>query len=144
MTIPIPQQGQPIDYSYIKQIVDSVNGIYSSKTVSKVNQQSLQTESVQIAAQVKTVVNNEKITPGYVKGFSVDFGTTFKSPPVVTVTAQRSVDTRNEASREVAVVIDTISPTGVTGQITFVGTSTGTASIALNVIAVGISNIANS
>ena len=142
MTIPIPQQGQPIDYSYIKQIVDSVNGIYSSQSRSIVNKQDLPTESIQIAAQVKTVVNNEKITPGYVKGFSVDFGKAFKFPPVVTVTAQRSLDTRNEASREVAVVIDAISEIGVTGQITFIGTSTGTASISLNVIAVGISNIA--
>jgi hypothetical protein len=134
-----PQPGQPIDYSFINDIVSAVNALYTERTLSKVADKPLLTESVQVAAQFKTVISNEKIAPGYVKGFSVDFKTTFQTPPVVTVTAQRSQDTRNEASREVAIVIDNISTTGITGQITFIGTSTGTATIGLNVIAVGIS-----
>ena len=100
----------------------------------------MQTEAVQVSAQLKTIVSNEKITPGYVKDFVVEFKTSFKTPPVVTVTAQRSSDTRNEASREVAIVIDNVTTTSVTGKITFIGTSSGTATISLNVIAVGVSS----
>jgi hypothetical protein len=137
--LPTPQPGQPIDYSFINEIIKAVNDLYTTKTLSKVADASQQTDSLQLAAQFKTVISNEKVTPGYVKGFSVDFKTTFQTPPVVTVTAQRSQDTRNEASREVAIVIDNISTTGITGQITFIGTSTGNATIGLNVIAVGVS-----
>jgi H-type lectin domain len=135
-----PQKGQPIDYQYISTLVNEVNNLASSKTLSKVKDVSTQTEAVQISAQSKTVVSNENITPGYVKDFVVEFKTSFKSPPVVTVTAQRSANTRNEASREVAVVIDNITTTSVTGKITFIGTSSGVATISLNVIAVGISS----
>jgi hypothetical protein len=137
--LPTPQPGQPIDYSFINKIVESVNTLYTTKTLSRVAEDPVPTDSLQVAAQFKTIISNEKISPGYVKGFSIDFKTAFKVPPVVTVTAQRSTDTRNQASREVAIVIDNISTTGITGQITFIGTSTGTASIGLNVIAVGIS-----
>jgi H-type lectin domain len=140
MRLTPPQKGQPIDYQYISNIVQEVNNIASSKTMSKVGETPLQTEAVQISAQLKTIVSNEKITPGYVKDFVVEFKTSFKTPPVVTVTAQRSSDTRNEASREVAVVIDNVTTTSVTGKITFIGTSSGTATISLNVIAVGVSS----
>jgi hypothetical protein len=135
-----PQKGQPIDYQYISTLVNEVNNLASSKTLSKVKDVSTQTEAVQISAQSKTVVSNENITPGYVKDFVVEFKTSFKNPPVVTVTAQRSANTRSEASREVAVVIDNITTTSVTGKITFIGTSSGVATISLNVIAVGISS----
>jgi hypothetical protein len=134
-----PQPGQPIDYQYINDIVAAINELSAAKTLSKASDDNVQTDSLQISAQYKVVISNEKVTPGYVKGFSIPFKTTFQTQPVVTITAQRSPDTRNEASREVAIVIDNITTTSVTGQITFIGTSTGNATIGLNIIAVGVS-----
>lgn len=137
MRIQQPQKGQPIDYRYISDIVSAVNNIAVETTQSRINTQNVKTQNLQITGQYKTIVSNEKVTPGYVKDFVVDFGIKFKTAPIVTITPQRS-GTKTEASREVSVVIDSISESSVSGKISFVGSSSGQATIGLNIIAVGI------
>ena len=133
----MPQKGQPIDYGYISNIVDAVNRIAETETKSRVATQEVNTQNLRIVGQYKTIVSNENVTQGYVKDFVVDFGVRFRSAPIVTVTPQRS-GTKTEASRQVSIVIDSISESSVSGKITFIGTSAGAATIGVNVIAVGI------
>jgi hypothetical protein len=136
MRIQLPQNGQPIDYNYFSKMIDAINSIAEKITQSRVNDSTVKTQELQMAAQYKGIVSNEKVEAGTVKDFVVDFGIKFKTPPIVTITPQRS-GTKTEASRQVIVVIDSISESSVSGKITFIGTSNGAATIGLNIVAVG-------
>jgi hypothetical protein len=136
MRIPTPQKGQLIDHTYLSQIIEAVNTIAQTETQSQVRGQTTKSQNLQIVGQYKEITTNENVKQGDNKPFAVEFGIKFKNIPIVTVTPQRA--TRNVASREVSVVIDSISESTVSGYITFTGTSTGAATIGINVIAVGI------
>lgn len=132
----MPQKGQPMDYTYISKIIDAVNNIAQTETMSKIKTETQKTQNLQIVGQYKEIAKDVNVKQGDVKNFSVDFGIRFRSAPIVTVTPQRA--SRTEASRQVSVVIDSISESAVSGYITFLGTDDGKATIGVNVIAVGI------
>lgn len=143
--IPIPQQGQPIDYQYIYQIVDNLNEL-STKVTSKFSESKFQNKQgisethrlndLSVVAGYKEVVVAKDVTSEKEIGFSYDFGVTFKYPPVVT--ASPILIENTNAGRDVAVVINDISTTRMTGYVSFNAAKTGKASVGVNIIAIGV------
>jgi hypothetical protein len=89
--IPIPQQGQPIDYQYIYQIVDNLNEI-STKINSKFSESRFDNGTIKekhrlndLAVDAGTKDYSASDSKGAIWG-THNFGITFKYPPVVTAT----------------------------------------------------------
>jgi hypothetical protein len=89
--IPIPQQGQPIDYQYIYQIVDALNDL-STKVSSKFSESSFTNDTV----KEKHRLNDMSVDVGMDTYSDTDsknaiskthsFAINFKYPPIVTAT----------------------------------------------------------
>jgi hypothetical protein len=143
--IPIPQQGQPIDYQYIYQIVEVLNEL-STKVTSKFSESIFNNKDgirekhrmndLSMIAGYKEVTRGKDVTSEKEIGFSYDFGVNFKYPPVVTATAILIENTN--AGRDVAVVINDVTKTRMTGYVSFNAAKSGKASVGVNIIAVGI------
>lgn len=143
--IPIPQQGQPIDYQYIYQIVENLNEL-STKVTSKFSESKIQNKAginethrlndLSVVAGYKEVVSGKDVTSEKEISFSYDFGVTFKYMPVVT--ASPILIENTNAGRDVAVVINDVSTTRVTGYVSFNASKTGKASVGVNIIAIGV------
>lgn len=143
--IPIPQQGQPIDYQYIYQIVDVLNEL-STKVTSKFSESRFQNKQganethrlndMSMVAGYKQVVLSIDATSQKEVKFDYDFGITFKYPPVVTVTPILIEDTA--AGRDVSVVIRNVTTTNMDGFVSFNASKTGKSSIGVNIIAMGV------
>jgi hypothetical protein len=143
--IPIPQQGQPIDYQYIYQIVDTLNEL-STKVTSKFSESKFQNKQganethrlndMSMVAGYALVKENADATSEKEIKFDYAFGVTFKYPPVVTVTPIMLQDTA--AGRDVSVVIKDITTTNMNGFISFNASKKGKASIGVNIIAIGV------
>ncbi len=143
--IPIPQQGQPIDYQYIYQIVDNLNEL-STKVTSKFSESKFHNKQginethrlndLSVVAGYKEVVSGVDVTANKEVGFFYDFGITFKYPPVVTISPILIENTN--AGRDVAAVVNDVSTTRVTGYVSFNASKTGKASVGINIIAIGV------
>jgi hypothetical protein len=142
--IPIPQQGQPIDYQYIYQIVEQLNEL-STKVTSKfapskfnnrenVNETHRLNDLSLVAGYVS--IPTLDVTQGTEKSFEYIFGVNFKYPPVVTVTPYMTTNT--DAARDTSVVISDITTSKMTGYVSFNSTKAGKASVGVNIIAVGV------
>ena len=143
--IPIPQQGQPIDYQYIYQIVETLNEL-STKVTSKFSESIFNNKD---GINEKHRLNDMSVIAGYKEvgrgidatsqkevGFSYDFGVNFKYPPVVT--ASPILIENTNAGRDVAVVVNDVTKTRMTGYVSFNASKSGKASVGVNIIAVGI------
>lgn len=147
--IPVPERGQPIDLSYIYQIANAVNklstqSVYSAnKFVSietpaaNVGRQDIKITESRIIGGYHQLAPNINVTTGAAIEFTYNFpASDFKYPPIVTATPINISGT--EAGKDVSVIITLISSSRVEGVVKF-GTS-GTASIGINIIAVGVPN----
>lgn len=144
--IPIPQQGQPIDYQYIYQIVNNLNDL-STKVTSQfspsiINGKDNAAESHRlndlavVAGYTVVSNNNSAVTVKTEKAFRYDFGVTFKYPPVVTATPYFLAG--GVAGRDVSIVITDTSTSSISGYVTFNSATTANVSTGVNIIAVGI------
>lgn len=143
--IPIPQQGQPIDYQYIYQIVDSLNEL-NTKVTSKFSEstfhnkdgvkESHRLNDLSMIAGYVEVVRGKDVTSEKEIGFSYNFNVNFKYPPVVT--ASTILIENTNAGRDATVVINDVSRSRVTGYVSFNASKKGKASVGVNIIAVGI------
>jgi hypothetical protein len=144
--IPVPERGQPLDLTYIYQIVNAVNemsselspSVYKYVTVDTpaAGKQSLRASEARFIAGFLSFPNSSTINAGNEKTFSYSFPTDFKFPPIVTATLVNIGNTA--AGKDVSVVITNVTTSSVDGLIKF--NTSGDVSIGVNFIAIGIPN----
>jgi len=143
MKLPNPQRGQPFDVSLISSIITSINDLWDSLVINASNYASIWTiegkKSIR-SSEIKIVTGrteniNGKITDGEIKTFSYTFDSPFLLPPVVTATTEAVSDA--SPSKSAYTVITSVSVSKVEGIVRF--ETKGEASIAVNIIAVGVS-----
>lgn len=144
--IPIPERGQPLDVTYLYQIVKVVNDLSTqvSPSINKYvtidtptagKQHAKISESRIIGGFVQVTTSTTK-TAGSSEPFVYPFGTDFKFAPIVTATPVNIGNT--DAGKDVTVTIKSISTSSVEGSVKFnIG---GDTSIGINLIIVGIPN----
>ena len=143
--LPVPERGQPLDVTYIYDIVKSVNDLYSQLgsesrkgyvgvyTKGPEGPQEMKTSEAQIEAAFTTVSPASLQTAGTSLSWSHDFKKQFAYPPIVTVTAYNNKTT--DSGKDVTVTINSITTSKVEGFVKFnVG---GDTPIGINIIAVG-------
>jgi hypothetical protein len=144
--IPVPERGQPLDLTYIYQIVNAINemsselspSVYKYLTVDtpSAGKQSLRVSEARFIAGFVQIANNSTVNAGNEKTFSYSFPTDFKFPPIVTATLVNIGNTA--AGKDVAVVITNVTTSSVDGLIKF--NTSGDVSVGVNLIAIGIPN----
>lgn len=144
--LPVPDRGQPLDVTYIYQMVEAINELaaktYSStfkySTIDTVagTQNLLVSDSKVVAAEINVYATDQSVDAGDTETFSYSFKGEYKYPPIVTATPVLISTT--SAGRDVTVVIERITTSRVDGRVMF-GTS-GNVSLKLNLIAIGVPN----
>lgn len=147
--IPVPERGQPLDLTYIYQLANAVNQLslqaaYSAnKFVSietpaaNVGRQDVKITDSRIIGGYQQLAPNSNVTAGSLVDFSYNFpGADFKYPPIVTATPVNISGT--EAGSDVTVIIKLITTSRIEGVVKF--NTAGTASVGINIIAVGVPN----
>jgi hypothetical protein len=144
--VPLPERGQPLDVTYIYQLADAVNDLstqvssatYNYTTIDTVGagKQNIKTSEARVIGGYVEVTNNSTVTASSEKTFSYDFPSDFKYAPIVTATPVNFGNTA--AGQDVSIVLKTITTSQIQGVVKFgIG---GTASVAVNLIIVGIPN----
>lgn len=142
-----PESGQPLDVSYIYEIVNAINKLAEGQRGSTY----ASLGSYGTGANPEDVkINNSKIVTGYYPfssqsitsnssfPFSYDFpGADFQLPPIVTATLTTS-SSSSSAAKVATVIITNITTSRVEGQVNF-GTLSAATSFAggVNIIAIG-------
>jgi hypothetical protein len=145
MKLPIPQKGQPLDVTFISDIIRSVNDLYD-KVAIKVSayanlwtvngrKQVRSSEVKFVSGQVK--INTEKTTNNdqYVD-FEYRFDIAFKFPPVVTATPISLETTPSKSAKDATVIVTTVTTNSVKGTVKF--ETKGEFTVGVNIIAIGI------
>jgi hypothetical protein len=143
--VPLPERGQPLDVTYIYQLVEAVNDLstsisdatynYTDVDVVGADKKSLKTSETKFVAKFKRIADAEIVTAGQEKEYSVSYSN-FKFPPIVTASIVNTSGT--SAGTNTSVVISKISASDVSFIVKY-GTS-GTASVGVNIIAIGVPN----
>lgn len=146
--ISYPQTGQPIDTSYISNIVAAVNQLseeitpsatkYVNVDTSTAGKQSVSVSETKIIAGYVEVVSNAAVTAGSEKEFSYTFPADFKYEPIAVATPITIGASASDAGRNVSVVLKSISTSRVDGIIRF--NANGSASVGVNLLIIGIPN----
>jgi hypothetical protein len=144
--IPVPERGQPLDLTYVAQIVNAVNemsseispAVYKYVTVDtpSAGKQSVRASEARFIAGFVQVANNSSVNAGNEKTFSYSFPTDFKYPPIVTATLVNIGNT--SAGKDVSVVITGVTTSSIDGLVKF--NISGDVSAGVNLIAIGIPN----
>jgi hypothetical protein len=144
--IPVPERGQPLDLTYVAQIVNAVNemsseispAVYKYVTVDtpSAGKQSVRASEARFVAGFVQVANNSSVNAGNEKTFSYSFPTDFKYPPIVTATLVNIGNT--SAGKDVSVVITGVTTSSIDGLVKF--NISGDVSAGVNLIAIGIPN----
>jgi hypothetical protein len=147
--IPVPERGQPLDLSYIYSIAKTVNqlSLQSAYSANKfvsidtpaagVGRQDIKVTESRVVAGYKEITNNTSINQGSEISFSYDFpAADFKYAPIVTATPINISGT--EAGKDVIVSLTLVTTSRVEGIAKF--NVSGTASVGINLIAVGVPN----
>ena len=145
--IPLPNRGQPIDLSYIYDIVDTVNRLSDSVVSSSGGYLTVDTPT---GSKQNVRTSNARMLGGYVElnnvslstdnevSFEYTYPSDYKYAPIVTATPVSISNTAG--ARSATVVIKNVTTSSVTGVVRFdTGAfSQGTASIGINLIVIGI------
>lgn len=148
MKLPTPQRGQPLDVSFINDIVTSINSLWDKIVVSASSYSSLWTmagrkivkssETKIITGQVQVTAQTATANGSFAFSYTFDVG--FAYPPIVTATVQNTNST--DFTKGLRVILTSISQSDVKGIVVFETASTANASESLNtyvnLIAVGI------
>lgn len=143
--LPVPERGQPLDVTYIYDIVKSINDLYtllgsdSRKgivglyTRGPEGPQEMPISQSQIEAAFTTVSLSSLQPAGTSIAWSHDFKKQFAYPPIATATAYNTAIT--DSGKDVTITINSITPSKIEGFVKFnVG---GETPIGINIIAVG-------
>jgi hypothetical protein len=144
--IPLPERGQPLDVTYIYQVVDVINDLatqvsstssnYTTIDSGTAGKQNIKTSDAKIVAGYVQVVNNQNVNVTDIQTFEYNFGGDFKFPPTVTATLLNITGT--PAGTNATVVLTKVESNRVFGSVKF--NTAGVASVGVNIIAIGISN----
>jgi hypothetical protein len=144
--VPLPERGQPLDVTYIYQLVDTVNDLstqvssatYNYTTVDTVSagKQSVKTSEARLIGGYVEIANNSTVSAGNEKTFSYDFPSDFKYQPIATATLVNVGNT--PAGQNASVILKVVTTSRVEGIVRF-GAS-GDLSLAVNLIILGIPN----
>lgn len=142
--IPTPDRGQPLDVSYIYQIVEAINELslkessgtykYSSIDTSSGPQTAVITDTKIVAGETTIYSSETDVAAGKTEKFSYSFKNEYKFAPIVTATPVLTSSTGS--GRDVSIVIESVTVSRVDGRVTF--NSTGKAALKVNIIAIGI------
>jgi len=140
--VPLPERGQPLDVSYIYSLAQAINDVSvavsdGSNHTSKINAQSLQTSNTRFVATTQQVSSGEAAKGGDLitnNEFSFDYE--FKYPPVVTISPVNVG--MNDEGANVIVSIKEVTTSKVVYDVLY--NTTGTVSISVNIIAIGVPN----
>ena len=145
MKIPLPQRGQPLDVSFLYDIVNSINELwgkiainissYSTLWTKEQSYQNVRSSEVKIFTAQYEIPSDSIGKEDEYKTFSVDFGISFKYVPVVTATPIAST-TASAADKSATAIITEVSTSKVSGVVKF--PTKGTASVSVNIIAIGV------
>jgi hypothetical protein len=109
-----PNKGQPIDYSYIKEIVDAINTLQNEakKTSSLLNLATKAIDSESPTKDAVIVTRYVEVSMTDIKAdTTVDFGGSFTTVPVVTATIISTNDSNDPEKTTLA--LENITSTGV-------------------------------
>jgi hypothetical protein len=145
--IPTPDRGQPLDVTYIYQIVEAINDLssqmssarykYASIDTSDGNESTLLTDTKVVAGEQVIYSTLTAVTADSPpKTFSYSFKGEFKYPPIVTATPVLLEGT--SAGQDVSVVIQSITNGLVNGFVKF--NTGGSVALKVHIIAIGIPN----
>jgi hypothetical protein len=145
MKLPIPQRGQPLDVTFISDIVRSVNDLYDKVAIKISAYASLWTLSGRkqvrssevkfVSGQVK--INTEKAaSASFYVDFEYRFDIAFKYPPVVTATPISLRSTASNAAKNATVILTNVTTSSVNGSVKF--ETAGEFTVGVNIIAIGI------
>jgi hypothetical protein len=141
--IPVPQRGQPLDVSYIYNLVDTVNQLSdivgTNQSVTQIQNtkagisNTIATGRASILGATVNVATSLQIkTIGEQESFVINYN--FKYPPIVVATPWNTGDT--DAGKNVSVVITKVSNSSASFLVRF--DATGVATVDVNVLAIGI------
>ncbi len=143
--VPLPERGQPLDVTYLYNLVDAVNDLSTQVASTTTNQtiidtvsagkQPIKTSNARVIGGYVEVANNSTVSAGNEKTFTYDFKD-FKYPPIVSATPVNIGQT--PAGQNVNVILKTVTETRVEGIVRF-GAS-GDLSLAVHLILIGIPN----
>jgi len=142
--LPTPDRGQPLDVSYIYQVVEAVNDIaaqtssatykYASIDTSNGVQNSLITETKMVAGEAVIYQTPTTVTVDAVQTFSYTFKGEFKYAPIVTATPVLLEGT--SSGQQVSVIIQSVTPSRVDGTVRF--NTAGSVAVKVHMIAIGV------
>ena len=144
--LPVPERGQPLDVTYIYQIVKAINDLsvqvspstykYVTVDTPTSGKQSVKASEARIIGGYVQVTTSTTQTAGSSQSFSYDFPTDFKFAPVVTATPINIGNT--DAGKDVTVTLKSVSTSKVEGTVKF--NTGGDTSIGINLVIIGIPN----
>ena len=143
--VPLPERGQPLDVTYIYQLAEAVNDLstsisdatynYTDVDIVGAEKKSLKTSDTKFIGKYKAIANNETVTAGQEKSYSIDYSN-FKYPPIITLSVVNTSGTTAGSNTTVVLTSVTTTQAGFTVRY---GVS-GTATIGVNLIAIGVPN----
>jgi hypothetical protein len=142
--IPTPDRGQPLDVSYIYQIVEAINDLSTQLSSSVYKYTSVDT----VAGTESLLITDTKITAGErsiypsltlvsagtTEPFSYSFKSEYKYPPIVTASPVLIEGT--SAGLDISVIITSVTRSGVSGVVNF--STGGNVAVKVNILAVGV------
>jgi len=144
--LPVPERGQPLDVSYIYQIVKAINDLsvqvspsnskYVTVDTPNAGKQSVKASEARVIGGYVQVTTSTTQTAGASQSFSYDFPSEFKFAPVVTATPVNVGNT--DAGKDVTVTLKSVSTSKVEGTIKF--NAGGDTSVGINLVIIGIPN----
>lgn len=145
--VPLPDRGQPLDVTYIYQLVDTINDLstqvssstlsYTSVDTPSAGKQNIRTPQAKIVGGIVSVANNSTVNAGNEKTFTYNYGSGFKYPPIVTASIINS-STGTSAGKNVTLVLNPPTQEEVSGVVRF--NESGEVTLSVHLIAVGIPN----
>lgn len=143
--VPLPDRGQPLDLSYVYQLASAINDIATQVTSSSsryttidtvsAGQQSVKTADSRIVGGYVAVTNDSSNTTETESSFSYSFSD-FQFVPIVTATPIIIGDVATDATKDVSVVLTTVTTNKVEGVVRF--NTLGVTSVGINLVIVGI------
>ena len=141
--IPVPQRGQPLDVSYVYNLVDTVNQLSdivgTNQSVTQIRNDKTGTSNTVgtgrasiLGATVNVATSLQILTAGAQESFVINYN--FKYPPIIVATPWNTGDT--DAGKNVSVVITKVSNSSASFLVRF--DTTGVATVDVNVLAIGI------
>jgi hypothetical protein len=142
--IPTPDRGQPLDVSYVYQIVEAINELssqissarykYASIDTTSGNESTLLTDTKVVAGEKIIYPTLTNVTAETTQSFSYSFKGEYKYPPIVTITPVLIEGT--SSGQDVSVVIQSVTNSSVNGIVRF--NTGGSLALKVHIIAIGI------